>query len=293
MEYNTEHFLLKQKAQDIMPDTHPNPSIEAHPDLQAPVIPPEEYLGTVLNLYRQDHADYRGRRNEDQQIIAEYASEEADEYFDQMVLATVALRGLFMPVSPSDVFVAPDAAAEADITLGNIADGVSMKDMRSSWRQLWVGMNVMTNRLNRDHPEFKEAHLHEIFEMPAEEKDALKNHLFGNFQDLNALRFGAHGSGVKRHKWKQNLDSMEFERIKVDIDKAPSDKALAGNAARRRYSTLASKDGRLNMHIAGKMTPAEFIALRKEFPEVDMDDFTRDTSAYKDVQARYRRAADE
>lgn len=274
-----------------MTHTPPTAEHEMHPDLMVPTIAPDEYLETVFSLYRQDHADYRGRRNEDQQVIAELASEEADEYFDQNMLAVMALRSLMMPGARVEPFIPPDDAEEAQITVGNLADGASLKDMRNSWRQLWVGMNIMTNRLHRDHAEFGEAGMIEIFDMKAADKQALISHLFGNFQDLNGLSFGAQGSGVRRTVWANDPDTMEPVRTKVDADKARTPKTFAGNAARRRFG--ARVQDTKQMHAAGKMTPEEFKALRREFPEVDMDNFVRDTSYYKDVRARYEGQLDQ
>lgn len=261
-----------------------------HPELEQPSINPDEYLRTVFSLYRQDQADYRGRRNEDQQVIAEISAEEADEYFDQALLGLNALAS--RAKTSKDVFVLPATSAEeATYTLGNIRDGASLKDMRDAWRQLWVGVNVLTNRLGRDSEEFSRAGLREVVELDPTDQKALKDTLFSNFQDLNALRFGAAGSGIRRHRYVTDPDTMRPKKIQVDGDIAPSAAALAENAQNRGYAAKRSADHpTTSLHAAGKMTPEEFVGLRQQYPEVAMDQFAHDASFLKHMAAYYEQS---
>lgn len=290
MVYNNEHFeateALRQKAM-TKPDQPLQPTTGAEHLLQQPTIDPNEYLSEVFKLYRADEADYRGTRNEEQQFIAEYASEEADEHFDKLVLGIDALRSV-VGGTPKDLAIT-DQKPEDDVRLGDFDEAVTLREMRDSWRQLWVGMNVLTNRLHRDNAEFKHRRYPEIFEMSADNKDALIDQVFSNFQDLNALRFGAKGSGLMRTKRRFDED-MEPVEERFDKDKAQTERQLNENAAKRRYSATSKKSGhevRTAVHPAGKMTPEEFVGLRKQYPEVDMDRFAYDAAFLKDMAAFY------
>ena len=259
---------------------------ESIPQLEQPAIEPVGYLRTVIDLLRQDEADYRGHRNDDQKAIAELASSEADEYFDKVLITVLDLNRIMDPTAR--IAIKPnDEVAEAQVVLGGIKDGVTLRDMRNSWRHLWVGINVLTNRLYRDSQNFKDAGLVELFEMDEKNKLKFMDTLFSNFQDLNALRFGAKGSGVKAHKIVYDLDGGEPQRIAFDRDKATSDKDIANNAARRKYNAFRTETSRPSTHPAGKLFPEEFIELRRQFPEVDMDKFARDVAYSKDVTKFY------
>jgi hypothetical protein len=283
MIYNSEHFRLKAMTQKEQSQIQ-------HDSLQEQAIAPERYLETVVGLYRESDGDYRGRRNEDQQLIAEYASEEADEYFDGALLGTLSLARI-MNLSLI-VPTVPEEDAQRQITLGDLADGESLHEMRSAWRQLWVGMNVITNRLKRDSEIFNAQGYPELFEMSEPNKKAFIDKLFGNFQELNALRFGAKGSGVRRTKLIPDIDGGgEPERVKFDPDVAKTLGGIANNAARRKYRVKHNandEEAGPAIHAAGKLTPEEFIELRKEFPEEDMDRFAFDVAYSKDAALKYR-----
>jgi hypothetical protein len=298
MVYDREHYLLKQKHE--MNQTQPQEDLAALEQHQGQEINPAEYIATVINLYREDEGDYRGRRNEDQEIVAELASEEADEYFDASLQSIWDLAKLGSADMHSTE-VKPSEAAEADITLGGIKDGVSLREMRNAWRQLWVGMSILTNRLHRDSEGFRSSGYPELFHMDSSDKSKVLGQLFANFQDLNALRFGAEGSGVKRNRYIPDLDGAEPTKVRVDADKAiriSQDsthsqqldyKVVAQNAARRRYTVQRDKDSEAGaVHPAGKMSPEEFTALRRLYPEVDMNQFARDAAFLKDIAKYYQ-----
>lgn len=284
MVYDREHYIQKQIFEVMQQQEK-----QSNPDfLPQEEISPVGYLHTVIDLYRQDEADYRGRRNEDQELIAELAAEEADEYFDKALISVMDFHKLANPGVRSEVVVKPDEATEAEITLGGLKDGVSLRDMRNSWRQLWVGMSVITNRLKRDSSEFQTSGLQELFDMDGKNKGHVMDSLFSNFQDLNALRFGAKGSGVQRTKIIPNMDGGEPRRVRVDADKAETDIGVANNAARRKYNaTREDSRGPGAMHPAGKMFPEEFTQLRKEHPQVDMEHFAHDVAYMKNVGQFY------
>lgn len=282
MVYNIEHYLLKQKYMTEQAQ-HTDPSTEL---LHQSTIDPDYYLETVITLYRNRETDYRGNRNPDQRFIAEYAGEEADEYFDATQLAVSGLVKMFGGKNVRHSV--PDEQEQKTITLGNIRDGASLFEMRNAWRQLWVAVNVGTNRLKRDSEEFQSRDLPEIFEMDTESKKALIDTLFANFQDLNALRFGAAGSGVKRQRWVRDPDTGRPGKIFVDPDLATGPKQIAENAANRRYAVKRKKDAeKTAVHPAGKMTPEEFKELRKNNSEIPMDHFAKDAAFLRNMAEYY------
>lgn len=263
-----------------------NIDAQAEALLRQPTIDPEFYWSTTLRLFHDNEADYRGARSEDQQIIAEYAAEEADEHFDLAMLGIASLSRALNPAAP---VIMPTEKSLKETTLGNLADGVTLNEMRNAWRQLWVGTNILTHRLRRDSEEFQSLDLPEIFDMADTDKKAFKDMLFNNFQDLNALRFGATGSGLRRHRWVPNPDGGRAIQKVMDRDKARNDKEIAENAARRRYTAGRIKDGESKQSIsaAGKMTPEELRLLRKQHPEVDMDIFAHDAAYMRDMAKNY------
>jgi hypothetical protein len=284
MIYNKLQYLLIHNTM-----TEPNGSLDGQNEALLPQqdIDPDYYLSTVLRLYRDDEADYRGRRNEDQQIIAEYAAEEADEHFDLALLTVMSLSRVLGAEKAS--LILPNEQAQKGISLGNLADGVTLHEMRTAWRQLWVGANILTNRLNRDSHEFQALGLPEIFEMTAKNKGAIMSTLFCNFQELNALRFGAADTGRRRDGWVPNPQGGRAIPGKINPDKARNQKEIAENAARRRYVVggKGRDHERAAVHAAGKMTPNEFRKLRKQYPEVDMDKFAYDAAYLKDMAEYY------
>lgn len=294
MVYDREYYILKQKTS--MDQQTQNQSIE---QLSQAEINPDDYLRTVIDLYRQDEADYRGRRNEDQEVIAEIASQEADEHFDAVFLSVFALTKVLRP-GVADTFVPPTEDDERDVTLGNLKDGASLKDMRNAWRQLWAGLSILTHRLKRDSQAFEQTGYPELFEMSEENKSRVIGKLFSNFQDLNALRFGVRGSGVRRTH-RQHNDDGGIDEYTYDKDlaldrkrKTLDDRKVAENAARRGYTAKRDKSQALGaIHPAGKMYPEEFVGLRKKFAEVDMDDFAQDVAFLKDVAKYYNREDEE
>ena len=287
MVYDYEHIELKQRAleneKNMQEQTQTNDQL-----FETQVIDPNDYIETVLNLYRQDEGDYRGRRaGGDQELIAELSTEEADEYFDTVI---IGLTGISRAVGHTkNPFVKPSEAGEADVRLGKLDDSVSLKDMRASWRQLWTGFSVLTHRLKRDSTEFQQTGLPELFFMDGDNKALLMSKMFSNFQDLNALRFGVQGSNVMRNRWVADEITGRPVKKRVDADIAPDAATVAQNAATRHYNAITGKgdDAIMAVHAAGKMTPKEFKALRRLYPEVDMDRFAHDAARSKYLAKHY------
>jgi hypothetical protein len=168
--------------------------------------------------------------------------------------------------------------------------------MRNAWRQLWVGLSILTHRLKRDSEAFGQTGFPELFEMSEVNKSRVIGTLFNNFQELNALRFGVKGSGVRRTHREHNddggMDAYTYDKD-LALDKKKlirDDRVVAENAARRGYTAKRDKSQALGaVHPAGKMFPEEFTKLRRRFAEVDMDDFAQDVAFLKNVAEYYQR----
>lgn len=222
-----------------------------------------QYVGNVREHYRQDHASYAGRRDGDQQAIAELASEEASILVDGVMAGILAVNASGVkatelpskPVNYEDIEVA----------------GHKWSDFRGEFERLLVGFGVISNRLHRegyDVPDYLEL----------EEADRIKaaSVLFGDFLALNGLRFGVDGSGVKSG-FTRHTEDGGIERVVRDKDKEPSDRMIRQNMAQRGYSSGIAT------HIAGKMSPDDYKNLRKEFPEIDKDRFDAEAGGLRNA----------
>jgi hypothetical protein len=223
-------------------------------------------------LYRRDVGYYSGRRNEEQQMIAEFTSEEAHLLIDGVALGVLSLGGI---ESDGETIVDRDGDL---IELDDIEKaGHTWKDVRTEFARLLVGVGVMTNRLERD------GHLdHSYANMQTSDRIKVASVLLGDFFTHNALRFGVEGSGVRgvQHKKIYTDDGGVTQQVIIDPDKDKA-KTEAGIDANMQNRGLFSDDA---THPAGKISPAKYKELRKAHPEIDKDKFDQGASYYTNFE---------
>lgn len=221
----------------------------------------EQYVEVVREHYREGHGEYRGRRTEDQQLIAEVTSDEARMIVDGAMAGILAVSGSKVP---------------RDFDDGVERGGHTWSDFRGEFERLLVGFGVLTNRLHRDGFEVPE-----YAELGTNDRMKAASVLFGDFLAHNALRFGVDTAGIpKTERTKIFTDDGGVETISkiVDKDKAKNDREISQNMEKRKYSAGFAA------HQAGKISPEEYKRLRREYPEMDKDDFDTAVSAYIDVR---------
>lgn len=217
------------------------------------------YVQTVRQHYRDDHAEYSGRRNPDQQAIAEMTADEARLVVDGVMVGMLALHTGGQVQFPDDY---------EDVQYG----GHSWKHFREEFGRLLVGFGVITNRLNREGYKVPS-----YIELDDEDRFKVNSVMLGDYLEHNALRFGVDSSGLRATRRVHN-DEGGVDVHVVDPDKARDDRDIQGNMARRGFSSNPAT------HAAGKMSPDEYRALRKDFPEIDKDNFDQAASFYKDAR---------
>ncbi len=227
----------------------------------------EQYIETVREHYRNEHGAYSGRRNEEQQLIAEVTADEARTIADGVLLGLYALSGNV------DIEMTPEL--EENVQVG----GYKWKDYRGEFERLLVGFGVITNRLNRDGFEVPS-----YADLRAEDRSKAASVLFSDFMRHNALRFGIETAGLHRSNVKRRHTEdggIEVVSTIYDPDKARSDTEIERNVKKRGYTTDVAA------HPALKISPEEYLRLRKEYPEIDKDDFDRDISFYINTRKEY------
>lgn len=226
------------------------------------------YVDTVREHYREGHGEYRGRRDPGQQLIAEVTSDEANLLLDGVFQGILSLSGVtYEPVQDAMLEKKQNEPLKA---------GFSWNDYRSEFERLLVGFAVLSSRLERDGYKVKS-----YADMRADDRMKVASALLGDFMHHNTLRFGVEGSGVNKTKFK-TIDTKDgdVERIRItsDKDKAKSEREIEENMMTRKYSSGIAA------HPAAKMSPREYIELRKEYPEIDKDMFDQIVSAYIDAR---------
>ncbi len=225
------------------------------------------YVESAREHYRNEHGEYRGRRTEEQQLIAEVTADEARTIVDGTMVGILAVMGGGAVELPTDY--------ETEVTKADF----TWKDFRGEFERLLVGFGVMTNRLARDGygvPGYAD--------LGAEDRLKAASILFSDYLQHNALRFGVETAGLHRSKTEvsHNDDGgVDRTRVIFDPDKAKGEKELEKNMRNRGYATGVAA------HPAGKISPEEYVQLRNEFPEVDKDAFDRDVSFYTHVRQEY------
>ena len=193
------------------------------------------YVETVRDHYRNEHGEYRGRRNPDQQAIAEMTSDEARMLVDGVTAGVLALTGqVEMPENYEDIHVA----------------GHSWKDFRGEYERLMVGFGVLTNRLHRDGYSVPS-----YIDLNDDDRFKVNSVIFSDFLEHNALRFGVQTAGLRATKRVHN-DEGGIDVQVYDPDKARDDRDIVNNMRNRDYHSGAAT------HAAGNISPAEYRALR-------------------------------
>lgn len=226
----------------------------------------ERYVEDVRGHYRDGHAEYKGRRNEEQQIIAELTSDESRLIVDGVASSILSLRW----------GIQTEATLPANYETEVTRAGFTWEDYRSEFERLMVGFGIITNRLNREEYDVKS-----YADMSDPDRMKVASVMFADFIKHNALRFGVDTSGIlKTNKITKHTDDGEVERItvKIDIDKATSDKAIGNNMAVRKFHSLDAQ------HPAGKISPKTYKKLRTKYPEMKKDNFDYVVSVYTDVE---------
>jgi len=226
---------------------------DMHPELGSA----HAYVETVRGLYRDGEASYSGRRNGDQQIIAELAGEEARIIVDGAANLVSILTRTELPENYQDVNYA----------------GIKWSEFSGEFERLLVGFGVITNRIHRDHP-----NVADYLELEEPERLKAASVLFGDFLAHNALRFGVDGSGIRQSAFGRSTEDGKVVRVVRDKDVVRSERELRENIVTRKYSSGVST------HAAGKMSPADYVRLRREFPEVDKDQFDVAAGGYRSFE---------
>jgi hypothetical protein len=226
----------------------------------------EHYIEAVRTLYRDGKGEYRGRRNEEQQLIAEVTIDEARLIVDGALAGILAL-GIGGPVEIKIDDEKP------------IRGNFSWSDYRNEFSRALVGFGVITNRLERDGFEVPS-----YADLPASARMQVASALFHDFNAHNALRFGVQTAGVRKTEFKTvYTDDGGVNRLAIqsDRDKAPSERAIDTYMQERGYTTGVAA------HPSLKISTDEYVALRRQYPEVDKDAFDRDVSFFTNVREEY------
>lgn len=230
----------------------------------------ERYVEDVREHYRNNDAAYKGRRNNDHlQLIVEVTSDEARAIADGVMLGILTLGGIdTIEHPPTDNDEVP------------IIGGRSWKEFRGAYEHLLVDFGILTYRLHA-----------KGFNVPSysdmSEGDRLKTAsvLFSDFLSHNALRFGVDTAGVPKTERKvrhpEDGGTPIPYYVTSDKDRAISERQVIENIAKKGFRLPGS------VHPAGKISPKEYVRLRREFSEKDKDDFDRDVSYLTNVRDVY------
>ncbi|MCX6727416.1 MAG: hypothetical protein NTX11_01215 [Candidatus Saccharibacteria bacterium] len=239
--------------------------------IQTPFMEMEDashYVEVVRRHYRNDHAAYKGRRNEEQQLIAEVTADESRMIIDGVMNGIMSIGGYTGPESALPEFY------ETDVSLV----GFTWEDFRAEYSKLMVGFGIITNRLNRDG-----YNVPSYADLDGDSRIKAASVLLGDFLTLNALRFGVDGVGVKKTtiKTEHNFDEGTVVKTKTvkDIDKEDSAKKIMTNIAETGYRLANSQ------HVAAKLSPASYAKLRHQHPEIPKRQFDYILSFYTDAAA--------
>lgn len=251
------------------------PDQEREPNLEEVEFDADQYIDTVRNAYRHGVITYVGKRNEDQQLIAELISDEANQYLDMQASSALSFSGVSVANPHESNQIAADLLDEQDAE--------SYKEMRDSFRQVAVAIAIATERGEGRH-DTKGRKINSLIGLSDEDRVKFYDSLFSDFQDLNALRFGASGSGVRETRFVglPDEETNEYQTIFVDPDKQTPERASGSRLVKGYREEMM---GRWLITAAGKLSPSEYMSLRKEFPETDKSDFDRIVSSSRDAEA--------
>jgi hypothetical protein len=232
-----------------------------------PTVPDMEtaqlYVESVRSHYRDRHAEYSGKRTEEQQIIAMVIADEAQLLIDGVASATMALA------STGRTTEAPEESSEP------ITGGYSWDQFRGEFARAMVGFAVITNRLDRDQFGVKG-----YADLAIDERVKVASILLADFLAHNAYRFGVDGVGIPESiVSKRHTEDGEVERTVTVVDKdiARSEREIEQNMRNRGYASASAA------HAAVKISPSDYRALRIEYSEMDKDRFDYAVSFCRNV----------
>lgn len=214
----------------------------------------ENYLNYVREFYRNraKGAEYRGTHTPEDLEEREFIELEGQEIMEGLRMLVEKLAGQ-----------EPKPAEDRELyKLGQL----EFEDMVQSFLQLYAGMATLTHRLERDNPQFQQSGYQRIAALSDKERAIVAAQLFKDFQDFNALRFGAESAGVTRKVRKQDAEG-EIVEISKDADLASNDAQIAQIASHETYRE------NIAMHPAGKLSPDQARALRQQNRHLDRDEF--------------------
>ncbi len=230
----------------------------------------------MRELYHAGEAEPKGRRTPDQQTTAGLLSYEADELFDGIKNFAVILTG----GAKSGTKPVPD---DESIKWGNL----TYKDYRLAFGQMYVGLGMMTDRVADKNGEFKNKY-GKLMDLSDTDRISVMGALFGDFQPLNAYRFGVEGMGVDNVKTKRVYPEDGGAPFSVKVTEGDKDqygpKGQTDAANRRKYTPDIFD--RTVLHGAVKIAPEDVVALRLEFPEVDADEFFHIVWSFRNPRER-------
>ncbi len=230
----------------------------------------EHYVEDVRSHYREEDASYRGRRTPDQELIAEVTSDEARIIADGVLLGMLSISGNGGELSEDDT---------QEFKVG----GHTWEEFRTEYERILVGFGVITNRLERDGYD-----VDSYSDMSLSDRLKVASVLFSSYLGHNALRFGVESAGIKHSigiDVNLRTDGVAKQWVRVDKDKARDPRMIKRNMRKRGFTS-----GPRNISPAAKMSEADYITLRRAFPDVPKDDFDTivsfSTDARKELEKR-------
>lgn len=219
----------------------------------------QDYLQQIRQSYREGDAYYKGTLNEYQRMAEEISSEEARVVLNGVMAGIIALGGARMPDEHDDI-------ERAGITWGEFSN---------EFGRALARVETISERLER------KGLMTSYAELGESDRVKVAAELLSDFQVLNALRFGADGSGLPATRTRTIEDEdggLKQIEVKIgDKDKASTEKGIDRNMAERGYR---SKNGNSP---AIKLSPAEYRDLRRQYPLMDKDTFDRIVSISTDA----------
>ncbi len=211
----------------------------------------QNYLQQIRQSYRENDSYFKGTLNEYQRMAEEISSEEARIVLNGVMAGIIALGAARMPDDHEEI-------QRAGLTWGQFGD---------EFGRALARVGTISERLERKNKMTSYAELQES------DRVKIATELLSDFQFHNALRFGVDGSGLPATR-RRSVENEDGELIQVEVrigdkDKAITDKGIDRNMIERGFH---SKNGNSP---AIKLSPKEYIDLRRKYPLMDKDKFDR------------------
>lgn len=235
----------------------------------------KDYLAQVREAYQDNILKYEGRRSEDQAVIAECLSDEADEHIN---IGLAAFSNMKSPLPPTEARIEKHISSQEE---GERYFEI-FNQMKAAFRQVYVAIGISTMRAEEGNiVDTDKKPIRSLWGLSNEERIEVMQQLFNDFQEHNALQFGAIGSGAKKRVMHGELDEDgNYVYVEVDRDKVSIDRLLGVMATTPyTYGTIGHSP---LVHTAGKLSPADRNSLRREYPDVPKDVFDRLVNSHRD-----------